>query len=201
MQIETPRFLLRDFSEADRRPFIEYQIDPRYRGLYGRTDADAGRAGALFDLFSEWRSQSPRQNLQIGIFERTTSRLCGCAGLRRAGRPHATAVLGLELTPDDWGRYSAALEVAGALIEHAFGALGLHAITGDTASGNLRADKLARWLGAAIVDRRDGPAWMRARGWHEVEWALSRHAWETSPARRRLLKPGSRFPSVAGTAT
>jgi ribosomal-protein-alanine N-acetyltransferase len=188
MQIGTPRFWLRDFSDADRQPFVDYQLDPRYRRLYDRIDADAQQAAKLFDLFIAWQSQNPRQNLQIGIFERTTSRLCGCAGLRRAGKPEGMAVLGLELTPDDWGRHGAAIEVAGALIEHGFYALGLHTIVGDTASGNRRVDKLARWFGAAIVGRRDGPAWMTARGWQEVEWALSRDAWQASPARRRLFR-------------
>jgi [ribosomal protein S5]-alanine N-acetyltransferase len=188
MRIETRRFSLRDFSDADRQSFIDYQLDPRYRRLYDRIDADAEHPARLFDLFMAWQSQNPRQNLQIGIFERTTSRLCGCAGLRRAGKPEGTAVLGLELTPDDWGRHGAAVEVAGALLEHGFLALGLHTIVGDTASGNSRVDKLARWFGAAVVGRRDGPPWMTARGWQEVEWALSRDAWHASPARRRLLR-------------
>ena len=188
MHIETPRFLLRDFLEADRQSFIDYQMDPRYQALYDWVDANAGRATTLFDLFNVWRQQNPRQNFQVGIFERTSSRLCGCAGLRQAGKPEGTAVFGLELTPTDWGRYGVAIEVACALIEYGFHALRLHTITGDTASGNSRVEKLARWFGAAIVDCRDGPAWMRARGWKEVDWALSRDAWEASPGRRRLLK-------------
>ena len=188
MHIETPRFLLRDFSEADRQSFIDYQMDPRYQGLYDSVDAEAGRATTLFDLFSVWRQQNPRQNFQVGIFERTSSRLCGCAGLRQAGKSEGTAVFGLELTPNDWGRYGVAIEVAGALLEYGFNALRLHTITGDTARGNNRVEKLARWFGAAIVDSRDSPAWMKARGWKEVEWALSRDAWEASPGRRRLLK-------------
>jgi RimJ/RimL family protein N-acetyltransferase len=188
MRIETPRFLLRDFSEADRQPFIDYQMDPRYLGLYDRIDANAGRASELFDLFRVWRQQNPRQNFQVGIFERTRSRLCGCAGLRLAGKPEGTAAFGLELTPNDWGRYGLAMEVACALVEYGFRTLRLHTIIGNTASGNSRADRLARWFGAAIVDRRDGPAWMRARGWQEVEWGLSRDAWVASPARRRLFR-------------
>jgi [ribosomal protein S5]-alanine N-acetyltransferase len=188
MLIETPRFVLRDFSEADRQSFIDYQMDPRYQTLYDWVDTDPGRANTLFDLFSAWRQQNPRQNFQIGIFERTCSRLCGCAGLRQAGKPKGTAVFGLELTPDDWGRYGVAIEVACAFIEYGFFSLRLHTITGDTASGNSRVEKLARWFGAAIVDRRDGPAWMSARGWDEVDWALSRAAWEASPGRRWLIK-------------
>ena len=188
MRIETPRFLLRDFSEADRKPFIDYQMDPRYQGLYDWIDADAGRPNELFDLFRVWRQQNPRQNFQVGVFERTSSRLCGCTGLRQAGKPEGIAVFGLELTPDDWGRYGLAIEVACALIEYGFHTLRLHTIIGDLASGNSRVERLARWFGAAIVDRRDGPAWMRERGWKEVDWALSGDAWEASPGRRRFLK-------------
>ena len=186
MHIETARFLLRDFSEVDRQSFIDYQMDPRYQALYDWVDADAGRATTLFDLFNVWRRQNPRQNLQVGIFERASSRLCGCAGLRQQGKSEGIAVFGL--TPGDWGRYGLAIEVACALIEYGFHTLALHTIIGDTASGNSRAEKLARWFGAVIVDYRDGPAWMRVRGWREVEWALSRGAWEASPGRRRLLK-------------
>jgi ribosomal-protein-alanine N-acetyltransferase len=56
--------------------------------------------------------------------------------------------------------------------------LNLTTIVGDTASGNRRVEKLARWFGAEIVAEREGPAWMRARGWREVDWALQRPKWE-----------------------
>lgn len=81
-----------------------------------------------------------------------------------------------------------AVECTGALLEYGFSTLKLDRIIGTAASGNSRVEVLAQWFGAAIVDRRDGPTWMEARGWHEVGWALSRAAWERSPARRRLLR-------------
>jgi [ribosomal protein S5]-alanine N-acetyltransferase len=182
MLIETPRFVLRDFSEADRQSFIDYQMDPRYQAVYDWIDTEPRRANELFDLFRVWRQQNPRQNFQVGIFERTSSRLCGCVGLRQAGKPEGAAVFGLER------RYGVAIEVTCALIEHGFRTLTLHTIIGDTASGNSRAERLARWSGAVIVGHRDGPTWMIARGWKEVDWALSRDAWEASPGRRRFLK-------------
>jgi ribosomal-protein-alanine N-acetyltransferase len=188
MHIETPRFFLRDFSEADRQPFIDYQMEPRYRHLYDLSDADPASANALFDLFGEWQRQNPRQNYQVGIFDRMDSRLGGCAGLRQSGQPERTAVLGLELSPDNWGRYGMAIDCSGALLACGFSTLNLGTIIGATASGNNRVEALALWFGAAIVDRRDGPLWMKTRGWHEVEWALSRAAWELSPGRRRLLR-------------
>ena len=122
-------------------------------------NSDDQRARVLFDLFCKWRQLSPRQNYQLGIFERASSRLCGCAGLRQEGKPKETAVLGLELTPDAWGRYGVAIEVVSALIEHGFHTLNLKNIVGDTASGNIRVERLARWLGRklpAIVTARSG---------------------------------------------
>lgn len=184
MLIRTNRFTLRDFREDDRAAFVSYQMDPRYRGLY---DADEGQgdAQALFDLFLAWRRVSPRENYQLGIFEAETGRLCGCAGLRQADARPGTAVLGIELTPDDWGRYRLAIDVADALLEFGFSTLNLSSVVGDTASGNRRVEKLARWFGAEITDRQPGPAWMVARGWHRVDWTIDRQGWSRSRGRLR----------------
>lgn len=180
MFIQTARLVLRDFLPSDCQAFVAYQSDARYRRLYDISNGGDQRARELFDLFLSWQQEVPRQNLQIGIFERDSGRLCGCAGLRKAGAAEGTAVLGIELTPDDWGRYRLAIEVAAVLINHGFGALGLHRIVGDTASGNKRVEKLARWFGAEVVAQRPGPKWMAARGWSEVDWALTREGWAQS---------------------
>lgn len=179
MHIITPRITLRDFEPANRAAFVSYQLDPRYRGLYDLED-DPARAGELFDLFVIWQNEEPRLNYQVGLFDTATDGLCGCVGLRQRPGDPATAVLGIELAPSDWGRYRIALDAAVCLIEYGFDSLQLVTIVGDTASGNKRVDKLARWFGARIVDRRDGPEWMRARGWREVDWALTRDEWQNS---------------------
>lgn len=184
MLIDTSRFQLRDFVASDRRAFIAYQMDRRYRRLYGFGDTDERRARELFDLFLSWQAEAPRLNCQLGIFEQGTRRLCGSAGLRRTGAGAGTAVFGIELTPDDWGRYRLAIEVASALLEHGFQNLGLHTIVGDSGSGNKPVERLARWFGANMVARRDGPAWMAARGWSAVDWALTRDHWVASDGRR-----------------
>jgi ribosomal-protein-alanine N-acetyltransferase len=178
MRLTTSRFLLRDLVERDRTAFVAYQRDPRYLRLYDLDKVDGSRVHDLFDLFISWQQDQPRRNYQLGIFDRPLGRLCGVAGLRQAGQPEGAAVLGLELTPDNWGRYRLAIEAASALIEHGFQEIGLRIIIGNAASGNMRVEKLARWFGAEIVARRSGPAWMAARGWSEVDWALTRDAWE-----------------------
>jgi RimJ/RimL family protein N-acetyltransferase len=188
MHIETRRFVLRDFSERDRQPFIDYQMDPRYRRLYDLSEADPARANTLFDLFGDWRCHNTRQNYQVGIFDRIDSILGGCAGLRRSGQAERAAVFGLELSPNNWGRFGMAVECSGALLEYGFLTLNLDQIIGTTASGNSRIEALALWFGASVVGRRHGTRWMKMRGWHEVDWALSRAAWEVSPGRHRHLR-------------
>lgn len=188
MLIRTPRFILRDLVESDRAQFVAYQMHPRYRALYGYDATDDRRAHELFDLFVGWQSETPRQNYQLGIFEPGSGRLCGSAGLRQAGQPADTAVFGVELTPDDWGRYRLAIEVAGAMIDHGFECLGLDVVIGDTSSGNTRVEKLARWFGGEIVASREGAGWMTQRGWKEVDWAISREAWAASRGRQGLRR-------------
>jgi ribosomal-protein-alanine N-acetyltransferase len=94
MVIHRSRFQLRDFVAPDRQAFVAYQMDPRYRLLYDFGGADEQRADGLFELFLSWQAEDPRLNCQLGVFEQDTARLCGCAGLRRAGANEGTAVLG-----------------------------------------------------------------------------------------------------------
>ena len=186
MEIATSRFVLRDFEPADRTAFLAYQADPRYRQLYDLDESHAQRASELFRLFLSWQREEPRRNYQLGIFERTTGRLCGCAGLRQQGMNEGQAILGIELAPDQWGRYRLALEVMAALIAFGFRDLRLGLILGSTASGNRRVERLARWFGAEPVAEREGAGWMKARQWVEVDWALSSSRWEQAePAKGR----------------
>lgn len=184
--IQLPRFVLRDFDATDRQAFVRYQMDPRYLSLYDFSDRDFARAERLFDRFLEWQHEEPRRNLQIGIFDRATSGLLGCAGLRRTDAD--SAVFGIELAPAEWGRFRLAVDVSAALLEHGFEVLDLQTVIGDTASGNKRVEKLARAFGAEICACRSAPDWMQARGWKEVAWALGRPEWERSRLRCSLFR-------------
>jgi ribosomal-protein-alanine N-acetyltransferase len=176
-----PGLVLRDFAEHDRAAFLAYQSDPRYAALYDLDPAGAARAHALFDRFLAWAAERPRRNLQLAVA--SEGRLLGTAGLRGE-------VLGIELAPEAWGRPGLAVRVVAAPLEFAFGPLDLPRVTGDTASGNWRVERLARWFGAAVAARAAGPGWMAARGWDEVIWCIPREAWLASPRRVRLLARG-----------
>jgi len=167
--IPAGRIILRDFVDEDRAAFVGYQTDARYRALYDLDDETSERANHLFDLFLNWQIDTPRMRFQLGVFDHH-GELLGNVGLRLSRPREAEA--GIELSPDNWGRYRLALDAIVALLRFGFIELRLSRIYGFTASGNRRVERLARSLGAEIVRRRDGPDWMAKRGWCEVEWEL-----------------------------
>jgi ribosomal-protein-alanine N-acetyltransferase len=188
MLIRTSRFVLRDLDETDRGAFIGYLLDSRNRRLYGRSLAHEDEAAVFFHHFLSWKRAHPRLNIQLGIFEHESGRFCGFAGLRKDRQRQDKAAFELELAADCWGRYRMAVEVTEAVLSYGFEHLDINIVVGVTASGDERAAKLARWFGAKAVTLRKGPAWMRERGWHEVDWALTRHDWiitQASPHRPR----------------
>lgn len=172
--IQARRVILREFAEHDRSDFIRYQTDERYRRLYD-FDSDLSRPNLLFDQFLTWRFETPRTNFQLGLFDAATADLLGCGGVREVAQ--GTGTLGLELAPDQWGRFRLAVDATVALLTLGFEVLQLETITGDTGTGNRRVEKLAQWFGAELINTREGPAWMQARGWREADWAINRDRW------------------------
>lgn len=179
MEIVSPRFLLREFVEADRPAFLAYHADPRYLAFSGPDEGDPEQVERLFARFQAWASERPRLNYQLAIVRKEEPLLLvGSGGLREAGRRSGEAELGIELAPDNWGRYGYAVEVGRALLHFGFGSLGLEAIDGVAVSANARIARLADWFGAETVAARPGAAWMSARGWNQVEWRITREQWE-----------------------
>ena len=183
MEIRTRRFVLRDFTEAERSGFLAYHADPRYLALSGPDAAAPGHSQHLFQRFRDWNAEQPRRNYQLAILQRQEPRaLVGCGGLRGVYRAMGRAELGIELAPAYWGRYRYAIEVGRALLEFAFHDLGLQEIYGITVDANARITRLAEWFGAEIIVTRSGAAWMSARAWNETEWRITREQWRRSKA-------------------
>lgn len=177
--IITRRFLLRDFTEHDRLPFLTYHADPGSLALYGPDETAPGHAEALLQTFALWASEQPRRNYQLAVVRRQKSEaLVGCCGLRRAGFGEHRAELGIELAPGYWGRHGLAIEIARAMIDFGFADLGLQEIFGRSNSANTRIKRLATWFGATEMIGGPAPTWMEERGWHETEWRITREGWK-----------------------
>jgi len=172
--IATRRFSIRDFTTAERAAFCTYHADPRYRALFEPARAESGGPEELLARFAAWAAEVPRRNYQLAVVAREGGALVGCCGLRRASLDADAAEMGLELSPDYWGRFAYAIEISVSLIEFGFAKLGLSEIAGRTQDANARAMRLAEWFGATVAVERAGP------GWTEVEWRISREIWRCS---------------------
>lgn len=182
VQIKTERLLLREFTRDDERAYLAYQTDPRYTEFLGTEQATVNHARELLEVFIAWSAERPRQNYQLAIADlRNVSQVLGTCGLRLKGRAIGTADFGLELAAESWG-HGYAVEAARALMGVGFRDLGIHEVRSESVSANVRVVALARRLGLVEVGTHPGPPWMSARGWHYVEWQLTREQWEHLPA-------------------
>lgn len=179
MEIVTRRFLLRDFLETDRLPFLNYQADPRSFTFYGAEESSPEQAARLFEMFQTWACDRPRLNYQLALVHRQKPyALVGCCGLRGRSCEAGEMELGIELAPIYWGRYAYAIEAGCALLNFGFSELRLDTISGSTVSANVRITRLAEWIGAEMVVISPGESWMVDRGWSKVEWQLTKERWE-----------------------
>ncbi|MES2597102.1 MAG: GNAT family N-acetyltransferase [Verrucomicrobiota bacterium] len=184
MELQTRRFLLRDFIASDEAAFRAYHADPRYSAFYAAEEVTAQHSQHLLELFRDWASQEPRLNFQLAVVQRQEPKaLVGCVGLRRAGLPPDVAEYGMELAPDFWSRHAYAVEMGRGMLDFGFRDLGLSVVIGSTVSANARISRLTEWFGAEIVARRPGDEWMVARGFSHVDWRITRESWQDRVSR------------------
>ena len=180
MQIETRRFLLRDFVPADEAAFLAYHVEPRFAEFCSSEEMTPQFNRNLLQQFNQWANEYPRCNYQLAIIDLRNAVLIGCGGLRQSDCAPREAELGIELAPQFWGRYAYALEVGQALVNFGFRDLNLSKIRGISVNENRRASRLANRYGFVAINTLPSPDWMTARGWHQVEWQLTRETWQQS---------------------
>ena len=133
-----------------------------------------------------WAVEEPRRNYQLAVVRRDGP-LIGCGGLRIRDAGPDSAELGVELAPEYWGCYGYATEIMRCLVDFGFNDLGLTRIFGSTVNVNARIARLVSAFGAVSVERPT-PAWMAAKGWHQIEWQIDREQWLAGPS-RNSFKP------------
>ena len=127
--LETPRLRLRALIEGDVPALFAIYKDPetmRYWSHPAMTDIAEAEA-LLKDIDSQ---AEPRSLLEWGIARREDDLVIGTCTLHRIDRQHRRAELGYMLRRDLWGR-GLAHEALTALLNHAFGAMGLHRLEAD----------------------------------------------------------------------
>lgn len=185
MRITTERLELREYAADDLPALLAYQADPRTRDFYGPDEGLPAQMPELLRTFLGWAAEEPRRNWQLAIVLREDARrVVGSCGLRSTGTEPRCGDLGIDLSPELWGR-GYGTEAASAMLDFGFGSLGFTHVHGQIVSVNARVEALVGRLGFRFVGSYPGTAWMRERGWTYAEWELAADDWRGRPGAAR----------------
>ncbi|HEX3104167.1 MAG TPA: GNAT family N-acetyltransferase [Terriglobales bacterium] len=140
-QIETPRLLLREFSESDIPELLPLIGAPEVAATTLRIPHPYEEKHAR-----EFFATTPKENeLRLAIRLRSTGRLCGGIGLH-PDTQHSQAELGYWIGVPFWGN-GYATEAAGAVIAYGFKKLKLERIFASHFKGNRRSGRVLQKIG------------------------------------------------------
>ena len=185
LPITTARLCVREFVPADVAALRKLATDPRVREhapLESRALDAARHAGRP--------TRSPRRSWELAVVVRRSGRLIGACDLALGARGEAD--LGYMLARRHWG-YGYGTELARAMVELGFGALGLKRLSAIVAIENERSRRVLENAGLrwdALLRRH-----VRAvgRSWDCHRYAIDRAAWQAAGALRR----GARSPIMS----
>ena len=149
--LTTSRLVLREFEEEDWRLTHPYESDPevvRYGSHDVRTPEESRE---YIQKVRALAHETPRRVYDLAVVLREEGRLIGRCGMRITDVTHREAMVWYILDRSRWGRgYTS--EAAGALVDWAFGTLGLHRVWADCDPRNPGSSRVMEKLGM----RREG---------------------------------------------
>lgn len=176
-ELRTARLRLRAMGDADLPAFVAYRQDPevaRYQSwdeTFSAEDAVAlfaGKRGIAIGTPGAWT--------QIAIEEAATGALLGDCALHVKEDDPRQAEIGFTLARGYRGK-GYATEAVEAVLEYAFGTLGLHRVTAITDARNAAAARLLQRVGM----RREGHylqnVWFKGAWGDEFSFAILRDEW------------------------
>jgi RimJ/RimL family protein N-acetyltransferase len=183
VHIETPRLLLRDWTDADAEPFAVLNSDPRVMEFFpkalDRAESDAQMAHIRESIADDGLGYYAVEVGETGAF----------IGFVGPGRPNLDAPfmpaieIGWRLARESWGS-GYATEAASAVVDHAFGSLGLDALVSYTTEWNRRSRRVMEKIGMTR-DPRDDFMHPNLPAGHKlaphVLYRIDRAAWLTRP--------------------
>lgn len=173
MRLETPRLVLREYTEDDATAVFAYQSDPRYLRYYPwewRTLDDAQR---FVRTFIDWQSESPRRRFQLAVLLHESGALIGSCGVRRKPDDDTEADIGFELSPEHWG-WGYATEAATAMAEFAFRELGVRRLSSWCIAENAASARVLEKLGMSLEGRLPAAEHFKGRDWDTLLYGMTR---------------------------
>ncbi|MXW29398.1 MAG: GNAT family N-acetyltransferase [Chloroflexi bacterium] len=182
MRLETPRLVLREYTEDDSAAVLAYQSDVRYLRYYpweGRTLDDAQR---FVQQFIDWQAESPRRRFQLAVLLCKSGVLIGSCGVRRKPDDDTEADIGFELSPEHWGR-GYATEAATAMADFAFRELGVRRLSSWCIAENVASARVLEKLGMSLEGRLPAAEHFKGRNWDTLLYGMTRDRWESAVVR------------------
>ena len=177
MRLETPRLILREYTEDDAPAVLAYQSDPRYLRYDPWEDRTPEDVHLFGQTFIDWQSESPRRRFQLAVLLRENGALIGSCGVRCKPDDDTEADIGFELSPEHWG-CGYATEAATAMAEFAFRELGVRRLSSWCIAENAASARVLEKLGMSREGRLPASEHFKGRDWDTLLFGVTRERWE-----------------------
>lgn len=186
MEIVTERLTLREYSIDDWRDVLAYQSDPVYLRYYPWLDRSEASVKDFIQQFITTKGEDPRLMYQLAITINGNHRVVGSAGIRLESPESTSGDIGIELSPEHWGKGLAA-EAGRAILRFGFEDLSLHRVWARLIADNTRSVRLVERLGMLQEGRLRENEWFKGRWWDTLVYGMLDYEWYT----RQEQGPGS----------
>ncbi len=178
LPLETPRLILRPFTDRDAEPFSRYRSDPevaRYQGW--EAPFSLGQAARFVAEMKAKKPGEPGEWFQVALELKSTGELIGDVAFQRLREDERQAEIGFTLARAFQGQGYAA-EAVGRLLDYLFGELGLHRVRADCDPQNAASIRLLTKVGMRHEGTFVESLWYKG-GWADEDWyALLHREWE-----------------------
>jgi RimJ/RimL family protein N-acetyltransferase len=125
-------------------------------------------------------------SLAMAVHLRDGDRLIGTCALSQLDADNGSALFHITIgEPDAWG-HGYGTEATRLMVDHAFGALGLHRVGLTVFSFNERAIRSYRSVGFVVEGRAREAIWRDGRWWDEIAMSVLDADWEAVGGRERM---------------
>lgn len=176
LTLTTERLLLRDFVESDWEAVLAYQQDPLYLRYNEWTSRTAEEVCQFVQMFLDHQKQIPRIKYQFAVTLKSTGRLIGNCGVRRASPEAHEADMGYELNPKFWG-HGYATEAARTVMHFGFSHMDLQRISAWCVADNVGSARVLEKLGMRLEKRMRDHQYFKGRWWDTLSYAISYDEW------------------------
>ena len=144
--IETERLIIRRMRDDDLRDFLEYESDSEHTRYLSRSAYTEGQARDFIATARDLALGPEEDYLHLAVEMESTGKMIGTVCVKVASQAHRQGDVGWFLHHSHQGQ-GLASEASRAMMDFAFGTLGLHRVTAHCDAQNVRSRAMMERLG------------------------------------------------------